>query len=75
MQALTLSNATRTLAKDQPEYTPLDILDEEIDGVNHMSSFWVPNQEELDALNRGAVVRLVILGASHPPVGVLVENV
>lgn len=68
-----LSNATRTLAKDQPEYMPLDIVDSVADGVPQMDSVWAPTPEELALLNDGGLVTLSILGTQHPPVFVAVQ--
>ena len=68
MLPLRVSNATRILAEDQDEYHALAILDEEIDGVNHMTSVWEPTPAELKMLNEGGAVRLTILGTGHPPV-------
>lgn len=68
MQPLRITNATRILAEDQDEYYALAIRDEEIDGVNHMTSVWEPTPKELAELQAGGSVRLTILGVVHPPV-------
>lgn len=68
MQPLRISNATRTLAETQDEYHALAILDEDIDGYNHMTSVWEPTPKELEDLANGGAVRLTILGKAHPPV-------
>lgn len=68
MLPLRISNATRILAESQDEYHALAILDEEIGGVNHMTSVWEPTPKELADLNAGGAVRLTILGTQHPPV-------
>ncbi len=68
MIPMPLTNATRTLAKDQPEFIELDIFDEILNGVPHMSSLWIPSPEELEVLNAGGGVHLCILGTQHPPV-------
>ena len=68
MLPLRISNATRILAESQEEYFALAILDEEVDGVNHMTSVWEPTPKELAQLNAGGAVRLTILGRVHPPV-------
>jgi hypothetical protein len=65
---LRVSNATRVLAETQEEYYALAIKDEEIDGVNHMTSVWEPTPKELADLASGGSVRLTILGTGHPPV-------
>ena len=72
MNPLKLESPTRTLAKDQPEYMPLDIVDTVEGGVPMMSSAWTPSSEELAALNRGEHVTLVVIGTQHPPVNVFV---
>ena len=68
MQPLRISEATRVLAETQDEYYALAIKDEEIDGVNHMTSVWEPTPKELAELAAGGSVRLTILGSGHPPV-------
>jgi hypothetical protein len=68
MQPLRISNATRILAETQDEYYALAIRDEEIAGVNHMTSVWEPTPKELADLASGGAVRLTILGTGHPPV-------
>lgn len=68
MQPLRISNATRILAEAQDDYHALAILDEEIDGVNHMISVWEPTPRELFDLVNGGAIRLTILGWAHPPV-------
>ncbi len=73
MIAVNLTNATRTLAEDQPEYFPLDIVDSEMNGVSQMDSIWAPTDEELVLLNDGGLVNLSILGTQHPPVFISVQ--
>lgn len=68
MLPLRISNATRILAETQDEYFALAILDEVVDGQNHMTSVWEPTPKELADLNAGGAVRLTILGTGHPPV-------
>lgn len=68
MLPLRISNATRILAESQDEYYALAIRDDEIDGINHMTSVWEPTPAELAQLNSGGAVRLTILGQGHPPV-------
>ena len=68
MQLLRISNATRVLAETQDEYYALAIKDEEIEGVNHMTSVWEPTPKELADLANGGAVRLTILGTGHPPI-------
>ena len=75
MVSIHLNNATRTLAKDQPEYNELDVVDiERKDGSNHMLSLWKPTPEELEMLNNNGVVALFILGTEHPPVIVQTQS-
>lgn len=73
MQPLRIVNATRVLAEGQDEYHALAIFDEEIEGVNHMTSVWEPTPRELDELNAGGAVRLTILGVAHPPVQITTQ--
>ena len=73
MQALRITNATRILAEDQDEYYALAIRDEEIEGVNHMTSVWEPTPKELQDLVKGGSVRLTILGTAHPPVAITTQ--
>ena len=68
MQPLRISNSSRILAETQDEYYALAIKDEEIEGVNHMTSVWEPTPKELADLINGGSVRLTILGTGHPPV-------
>lgn len=68
MLPLRINRATRILAETQDEYYALAILDEEIEGQNHMTSVWEPTPNELAMLNAGGAVRLTILGTGHPPV-------
>lgn len=68
MLPMRISNATRVLAESQDEYHALAIFDENIDGVNHMTSVWEPTPKELAELNAGGAVRLTIIGRGHPPV-------
>ena len=74
MLPLRISNATRVLAETQDEYFALAILDEEIDGVNHMTSVWEPTPSELKTLNEGGAIRLTILGQAHPPVMITTQS-
>jgi hypothetical protein len=41
-------------------------------GCPSLISFWTPNQTELDMINAGNPVALIVLGGSHPPVIVTV---
>lgn len=40
-----------------------------------MVSAWHPTPKELEALNKGAPVHVVVLGTSHPPIKVEVGEV
>jgi len=66
-------HATRVLAESQDEYIRLAIRDDEIDGVNYMTSLWEPSPAELKTLMEGGSVRLTIIGTAHPPVMVETE--
>lgn len=68
MNPLRIINATRILAETQDEYYALGIRDEVIYGIPQMTSVWEPTPKELEMLNRGGAVRLVICGTVHPPV-------
>ncbi len=68
MLSLRIANATRALAESQDEYHVLAIRDEDLGGVNGMTSLWEPTPKELAMLNAGGAVRLTILGTQHPPI-------
>lgn len=68
MQPLRIIDATRVLAEEQDEYHALAIVDQEIDGVNCMTSVWEPTPRELAELVAGGAVKLTIIGVIHPPV-------
>ena len=61
MIAVNLTNATRTLAEDQPEYSPLDIVDSDMNVVSQMDSIWAPTDEELVLLNDCDLVNISFL--------------
>ena len=42
------------------------------DGVPAMHSVWEPTPEELERLNAGAKVYLLVVGSVHPPVSLMV---
>lgn len=50
------------------------ITDEVHQGIRMVSSYWKPSAEELAALNAGQLVRLVIVGATMPPVAIEVDG-
>lgn len=74
MKSVKLLNATRTLATEQEEFNNLDIMDALVDGNNCMFSVWEPTPEELEALNDGGKIQLGIMGISHPPVLLVVQD-
>ena len=75
MQALPLTNVTRVLAVDQPEYEPLQICDMPmLGGGNAMVSVWRPTEEERQQLINGGEIQLFILGTVHPPVMLVVTG-
>jgi hypothetical protein len=73
MKPRRIAGATRVVGVDQA-YIPLAIRDEVIECgpplgiVSAMTSEWLPTPEEIEAINRGAPVRLTILGKAWPPV-------
>ena len=74
MQAMPLSNATRTLATDQPEYGSLDVLDIKTQLGNAMVSVWRPTEQERQQLINGGELQLSVLGTVHPPVELVVTG-
>ena len=75
MQAMPLTNATRVLAEDQPEYETLHIHDMKLgSGDNAMVSVWRPTAEERELLLNGGDLQLSILGTVHPPVALVVTG-
>lgn len=75
-----IPNATRVIGKSQG-YLGLPLRDEvrntTVDGPSTkcMVTAWEPTPDELERLNKGASVHLVIIGTSHPPVMVEVGAV
>ncbi len=58
-------------AAAQGDVKPLEILRTRDEHGNLiMQSTWIPDRDELDALNAGAAVVLTIWGGAHPPVAV-----
>lgn len=37
------------------------------DGTPAVASYWTPTSDERDLIAQGAPVRLIVLGATHPP--------
>ena len=67
-----IPNATRVLGKSQG-YLGLPLRDEvrntTVDGETPvMVTAWEPTPDELERLNKGASVHLVVVGTQHPPV-------
>ena len=68
-----IPNATRTIGKSQG-YLGLPLRDEvrntTVDGpeTRCMVTAWEPTPDELERLNAGASVHLIVLGTVHPPV-------
>lgn len=79
MQPKNFPEANTRLAKDQDEFITLPVFSGyvEILGQMHpaMQSKWEPSADELARLNSGAPVSLIIVGTSHPPVIVGVDDV
>jgi len=70
-----LKNATRILATDQDEYNNLEIMDHIYDdGTPAMLSLWYPTPEELEQLNAGQGIVLIIQGTTHPPISLTVNE-
>jgi hypothetical protein len=44
------------------------------DGTQAVASFWTPSEAELQLLNSGKPVRLVVLGKTHPPLSLGVDG-
>lgn len=74
MQPLQIANATRVLAENQEEFLSLPVLDEDIEGINYMTSLWEPSPEEAKQLAGGGAVRLSVAGVMHPPVAISVQD-
>lgn len=74
MLPLRLPQTTRVLAKDQPEYNTLCIMDVNTDQGNAMLTLWEPTPDELKTLVRGGRVMIALLGVVHPPIVVTVKE-
>ena len=74
MNILYPENPTRVLAEEQDEYQNLPIVDIKVNGVDYMVSCWEPTKDELKMLNKGGFITLSIMGMSHPPVMLEVQN-
>lgn len=79
MQIGRISNATRVLGKSQG-YIGLPVLDASVPGkdgtsIRCMSSAWLPNTDEILALNLGAPLIVKLLTKEHPPISVDVGEV
>ena len=64
-----IEGVTRILGKSQG-YLGLPIRDQTLGGAKVMVSAWEPTPEELQRLNSGAKVEVIILGTGHPPIRV-----
>ena len=64
-----IEGVTRILGKAQG-YLGLPIRDQTLGGAKAMVSAWEPTPEELQRLNHGAKVEVIILGTGHPPIRV-----
>lgn len=75
-----ISGATRVLGKSQC-FLGLPIRDEMIEVAQWpgatpcMVTAWEPTPDELERLNRGAVIHVRIIGVEHPPIMVDVGEV
>lgn len=75
-----IEGATRVLGKAQG-YLGLPVRDEfqstTVDGplTPVMVTAWEPTPDELERLNKGAKVELIIVGTAHPPVMLTVGEV
>ncbi len=68
MQNAVPPGMTRVLGKAQG-FLGLHIADCISDeGLPMMLSHWTPTPAELEALNKGANVTLLVMGSSHPPI-------
>lgn len=74
MEIVDITNPTIILAENQPEYQNLPVLCEAVGDSQSMTSLWFPTNEELKALVDGGCVRLSVMGFSHPPVLVGVQD-
>lgn len=84
MDIITIPNANMNLAETQDEYLTLPVRaenitvsiqdDEDVVDVPSLVSAWRPSGEELELLNSGGYVQLRILGVTHPPVMLTVEE-
>ncbi len=71
MQIAHIDGASRTLGEEQG-YQPLPVRygvlrQEDGSEVPIMSTAWTPNEQEIEALIKGASIHLHILGTAHPP--------
>lgn len=81
MKPIHLSDETRALkapsnwSDEDGECGTLSIYDHETANGNVMISAWLPDEQELEALRKGAILYLHIYGAQHPVVGLSIQNV
>lgn len=70
-----ITGCTRELGRAQG-YRPLPVRDAKAsNGAPFMETAWEPTPDELERLNKGATVRLLIAGIEHPPVKIEVGPV
>ncbi len=80
MQIGRVEGCTRVCGKSQG-YLGLPIRDEIVNcpvngpGTPQMVSAWIPTPAELEALNKGAPVHVIILGSTPPPMLVEIGEV
>ena len=44
------------------------------DGTHAVVSYWLPTAEELERLNAGKAIGLLVMGVTHPPLFVAVDG-
>ena len=69
-----IAGATRVLGQSQG-YLGLPVRDAKLeDGTPVMMTAWEPTPKEIEAINAGKSILLMVLGTAHPPVNMFVEN-
>ena len=69
-----IEGATRRIGKSQG-YFGLPLRDEVVNGIPQMTSSWQPTPAEAAKLANGALIYLIVLGTTHPPVMLTVGEV
>lgn len=59
---------------DQCSALPITRVIWEDTGTHGVISYWMPTADELQRLNQGHAVRLIVLGRTHPPLAVEVDG-